>query len=117
MSRLTSRSVKPSVDARASPSGRLARAVVAIAAMAGSWGGASCGNAPVMDVTSPVASVALSQQSLSMRVSETAQLTVTLLDADGAVVVRASVHWESSNRAIATVSSSGVILAVTPGVA
>ena len=65
----------------------------------------------------PVGSVALSPASTSLFTGQTATLSVTVKDTAGTVVTNRVVTWTSSNAAIATVSTSGVVTAVAPGTA
>ncbi len=46
---------------------------------------------------------------------ETVQLTAQVVDEDGDTVVGARVTWESSNAAVASVSSSGLVTGESPG--
>ena len=63
----------------------------------------------------PVASVTLSTPSTSLQVGQTAQITVTLKDANGNTVSGRSIGWSSTNPTILTVSVSGVVTAVGSG--
>src|SRR6185312_4811805 len=67
-------------------------------------------------VTAPaVASVSVSPNSATLRVSNTSQLTATVRDAGGNVLTGHTVTWSSSATAAATVSASGLVTAVAPG--
>ena len=66
----------------------------------------------VVAATIPVTGVSLSQTSLMMRVGETQTLTATVSPSDA---TDKSVHWSSSNSSVATVSSSGMITAISVG--
>ena len=63
----------------------------------------------------PVASVSVSPSSVSLDVGGTKALTVTLKDASGNTLSGRSVTWVSSDKAVTTVSSSGVVTAVGAG--
>jgi formylglycine-generating enzyme required for sulfatase activity len=63
-----------------------------------------------------IATVALSADAVSFTaLRDTRTLTASVLDAGGQAVVGAVVTWSSSNDAVATVSSSGLITAVWQG--
>src|SRR6185437_8789470 len=67
-------------------------------------------------VTAPaVASVSVSPNSATLRVSNTSQLSATVRDASGNVLTGHTVTWSSSATAAATVSASGLVTAVAPG--
>ena len=61
-----------------------------------------------------VTGVSLNQETLSMTVSDTAQLTATVQPADA---YNQAVSWSSSNTDVATVDGNGLITAVAPGTA
>jgi uncharacterized protein YjdB len=63
----------------------------------------------------PVASVSVSPASTSLLVGDTKALAVTLKDASGATLTGRSVTWVSSDKAVATVSSAGLVTAVGAG--
>lgn len=63
----------------------------------------------------PVASVLLSLPSASLLVGATEQASATPRDANGGALTGRSVTWSSTNTAVATVSTSGLITAVSPG--
>ncbi|WP_284352167.1 beta strand repeat-containing protein [Roseisolibacter agri] len=63
----------------------------------------------------PVASVAVSPSTLSLLTGATGQLSATPRDATGTALTGRTVTWASSNTAVATVSSTGVVTAVAPG--
>lgn len=71
---------------------------------------------PVTVSPVPVASVALSESSLGRLVGQTAQLFATPRDSAGGALDR-SVVYSTSNAAIATVTASGRVSAITPGTA
>ena len=64
-----------------------------------------------------VASVVVTPPTLSMRVGLTTPLQVQTLDADGASLSGRVVTWQSSNSAVATVSSQGSVTALAVGAA
>ena len=63
----------------------------------------------------PVASVTVAPQTLTVAVGTTAQLTATPKDANGTVLTGRVVTWASSNTAVATVSSTGLVGGVAEG--
>src|SRR5205823_1701913 len=65
----------------------------------------------------PVASVEVTPATASVQGGQTVQLTGTPKDADGAPLSGRTVTWSSSNTAVATVNSSGLVSGVTPGTA
>jgi serine/threonine-protein kinase len=62
----------------------------------------------------PVARVTVDPDRWTMAVGDTAQLSVHVVGSGGAALDR-PIEWESSNPSIASVSSDGVVRAVTPG--
>jgi hypothetical protein len=91
----------------------------AIVAVVVAWSGLSCGHAdnaaPQLDSTNVVGSVVVSPESVALAVSNTAQLAVTVRTTSGSVVSRSDVSWQSSNTSVVTVSSAGLVTAVTLG--
>src|SRR5439155_9396651 len=65
----------------------------------------------------PVASVALSPATASIRVGQTVQLTATPQDSAGSTLTGRTVTWTSSNPSVATVSSSGLVTSGVVGTA
>lgn len=63
----------------------------------------------------PVASVLVSPPSSSITVGQTVQLTATTRDAQGGNLTNRTVTWSSTNNAVATVSATGLVTAVTIG--
>jgi uncharacterized protein YjdB len=61
------------------------------------------------------ASVSVSPSSLSVPVGSTGQLAATVKDANGNVLPNSCVTWSSSNTAIATVSTGGLVTGVAAG--
>ena len=68
-------------------------------------------------VRMPVGSVAVNPATASIMTGQMLALTATVRDTSGTVVTDRTVTWASSNTAIATVSGSGVVTAVSPGTA
>ncbi len=64
-----------------------------------------------------VSSVSVALDSSAMIVGSTSQATATLRDSSGTILGGRSITWSSNNTAVATVSSSGVVTAVGPGIA
>ena len=52
-----------------------------------------------------------------MAIGETAQLAATVLDINGQAIAGASVTWQSSDEAVATVNATGLVTAVNNGMA
>ena len=59
--------------------------------------------------------VGVSVANASLAVGQTTQATATALDASGNPVSGSTITWSSSNTAVATVSASGLVTAVTSG--
>ncbi|HEX9563878.1 MAG TPA: Ig-like domain-containing protein [Gemmatimonadaceae bacterium] len=64
----------------------------------------------------PVASVALSVPQATMQVGASQNATATALSANGSILVGRLVTWQSSNVAVALISSGGTITALGPGI-
>ncbi|HEV8448247.1 MAG TPA: Ig-like domain-containing protein [Gemmatimonadaceae bacterium] len=75
------------------------------------------GTAEVTVTNVAVGSVAVLPQTPTIVVGASVQLSVTVRDVNGAVVTNRVVTWASSNANVATVSTSGVVTALTPGTA
>ena len=89
----------------------VARGTVTISAVAdGKTGGAALTVGP-----KSVATVVVSPNPASAAVGQTAQLTATAKDAAGTALVGRAITWASSNAAVATVSNTGVVSAVSMG--
>jgi uncharacterized protein YjdB len=73
------------------------------------------GNTVVTITPVPVGSVAVSSIAGPLRVGQTATLAATVKNTDGVPVTDRVVTWASSNQAVATVSSAGLVTAVGPG--
>jgi uncharacterized protein YjdB len=74
-------------------------------------------SALVTVVPVPVASVRVSPATASVAAGSTVQLAATTLDAAGNLLTGRAVTWSTSEAAIATVSSSGLVTAVAAGTA
>ena len=72
----------------------------------------SCDDDDNGEVNIPVESVTLSSSSASLNVGETLQLTATLFPENATNQV---ITWKSSNETVATVSSNGLVTAITVG--
>jgi hypothetical protein len=70
---------------------------------------------PPPPTAAPVATVTLAGVSGPLVALQTATATATLRDAAGNVLTGRTITWSSSNPGIATVSSTGVITAASPG--
>ncbi len=73
------------------------------------------GAATVTVTLSPVATVTVSLASSTIAIGATTQATVRLANANGTVLTGRAVVWSSSNTAVATVSSSGLVTAFSNG--
>ena len=62
-----------------------------------------------------VASIVLSPSSVILRKTNSRPLTATARNSAGATISGRTVRWSSSNSAIASVSQSGIVTAVSPG--
>ncbi|MFN8574331.1 MAG: Ig-like domain-containing protein [Gemmatimonadaceae bacterium] len=69
----------------------------------------------VFNVAPAVASVTVAPSSATVGVGATQQLTATLRDANGNILTGRLVQWSSPNPAIASVSSTGLVTAVSAG--
>lgn len=75
------------------------------------------GTAAVTVTLNPVATVTIAPNSDTLGVGTDAPLAATLRDAAGAVLTNRVISWNSSNVQVATVSSAGVVTALSPGTA
>lgn len=75
------------------------------------------GSATVTVAAVPVASVTLTPASLVLGVSATATIAAVTLDATGNTLTGRTVAWTSSNAAVTTVSTGGVVSGVAVGTA
>jgi uncharacterized protein YjdB len=75
------------------------------------------GTASVTVTVVPVATVTVSPASASVAAGQTAQLTATAKDAGGNVLTGRVVTWATSNAAVATVSSGGLVGGLVVGTA
>ena len=99
--------------ARVSPNGTVTgtgvgTCTVTATTIDGSNKSASCN----VTVTQPVTSITLSPTSLILYNRETSQLTATILPSNAA---NPTVEWTSSNKSVATVSSTGVVTSLRAG--
>ncbi len=78
---------------------------------------AESASATVTVTAIPVASVSVTPATVTVAVGRTAQLTATPRDARNAVMTDRDVRWLSSNAAVATVSTNGVVTGVAGGTA
>jgi hypothetical protein len=99
---------------------------VAFSAVMGSLLFWSCGGddaSPTSPTTTPTptlvaSAITLSVTSLSLdSVGGTSQLSATVKDQNGGTMASAAVTWATSDAAVATVSSSGLVTAISPGTA
>src|SRR5688500_16213873 len=76
---------------------------------------AACEQPTAAPEPAPVATIAITPPSLSLAHAETQQLTATLRDAVGNLLTGRSMNWTSSAPAVAFVSATGLVTAVTEG--
>lgn len=69
----------------------------------------------IVAATSPVDTIEVVPTELALQSRETAQLTATLLDELGNVLVGRSVRWSSLDQAVAVVDQTGLVSALGPG--
>jgi uncharacterized protein YjdB len=75
------------------------------------------GSAPLTVAAKSVASVAVSPNPAAVLQGQQVQMTATAKDAQGTALPGKTFTWQSSNAAVATVSSSGMVTSVGPGTA
>jgi uncharacterized protein YjdB len=73
------------------------------------------GIATITVTKTPVANVVLLPNRVDAKVGSTTQLTATAFDGSGNALTDRAIVWSSSNQAVATVSTSGLVTAVAPG--
>jgi uncharacterized protein YjdB len=78
-------------------------------------GKSATASASISSSTPTVATVTVTPGSSTIQVGNQVQLTATDKTSNGTVVSGQSVSWSSSNTAVATVTSSGIVTAVTAG--
>lgn len=78
-------------------------------------GGGKSTVVPVTVAGRPAALLRVTPASTSLRVGESSSLTAEVLDATGAVIGGRTITWSSSNTAVATVNTNGVVTAVGAG--
>lgn len=71
----------------------------------------------VVALVKPVATITVAPNTLDLTTGSTGELIAITKDADGLVITGRPVVWSSSNNAVATVSLTGSVLALTPGTA
>jgi len=74
------------------------------------------GTATVTVTARSVATVVVTPPAASLQVGASVSLQVRTLDADGGVLTGRAVSWSSSNAAVATVTSQGVVTGLSSGV-
>ena len=93
----------------------LVRGVVAGSATITATSEGKSGSSAITVTAVPVATVTVSPASAAVFVSQTLQLSATPKDANGNTLTGRTITWGSSNNAVATVSSSGLVSGVTAG--
>jgi hypothetical protein len=79
--------------------------------------GGKSGEATLLVIAKPVASVAIYPSSVSIQVGTTVQLTDSTLDANGVVLGGPAAMWGTSDTTKASVSATGLVRGVSAGVA
>ena len=72
---------------------------------------------PVTVTLPPANAVVVSPGTVALLVTQRQQLTGTVTDAGGNTIPGQTITWESSNSLVATVGSTGLVIAVAPGTA
>lgn len=108
-------SATPSV-ASVSTDGTVAGIAVGSATIAATAGNVT-GTALVSVVPVPAASVVIAPATASLLAGDSRSLAATVLDSAGHTLTGRTVTWSTDAPTIANVSSSGVVLAIAPGVA
>lgn len=75
------------------------------------------GSATILVNPVSVATITINSPSAALTVGSTLQLTATISDSAGRVLTGRSVSWLSSDTVVATISSAGLVAAVTQGIA
>ena len=78
--------------------------------------GGRSGSSAVTVTLVPVGSVTVLPSTASIVAGQSTTLAATLRDAAGTIITGRTVTWSSSNTLVATVSSTGVVTAIMPGV-
>jgi len=73
------------------------------------------GSATITVTLVPVASVSVSLTTTSVQAGQTTQATATTLDASGGTLAGRAIVWASSNTAVATVSTGGLVTTISAG--
>src|SRR5256714_170731 len=97
-----------------SPTGLVTGVVAGSATITATSEGKS-GTASITVTNVPVATVDVTPPTATVQAGQTAQLTATPRDANGAALSGRTVTWSSSNTSVATVTSAGLVSGVTPG--
>lgn len=89
--------------------------VVVLAVTACGGGGGDVTRPPQPPAPTPVASVLVSIAEAALTVGQTTQATATARAADGSALAGRTITWASSNNAVATVSSAGLVTSLAAG--
>lgn len=100
--------------ARVTADGMVAAVAPGNATVSAATGGVT-GSASITTALAPVASVEVTPANSSLGTGGTIQLYATTKDAAGNILSGRAISWSSSNTAVATVSSSGLVSTVTAG--
>lgn len=96
--------------------GALSRLIPSIALLAACGGGADGGGVPTTPPAPKVGSVSVTMPSTTLRVGDRATATAEIRSVAGAALSNRAPSWTSSNATVASVSSSGEVTALSPGV-
>lgn len=102
--------------ATVSTSGLVTAASLGSATISASAGGKT-GNATITVIPEPIASISITPVDDTLLEGETVQLVPTMRDQAGNVVTGRTISWTSTAPNVATVNSSGLVTAVTDGLA
>lgn len=89
------------------------RGTLTVNAVFGALSNASTGTTGAS--TAPIASVSVTPASATVTVGNVQQVTATLKDASGNVLLGRAVAWTSDNAGVATVNGTGLVTGVAPG--
>lgn len=93
------------------------RAVAAGTTVISVHSGGQSASSTITVTSAPIASMAIEPQRLTLRVGQTVRLSVSARDSAGNAVTVRAITWSSDDQVVATVSSSGLLVAVDSGTA
>jgi uncharacterized protein YjdB len=106
-----------STIASVSPSGLVNARAAGTASITASCACAGRSTSVAMIVQAPVASISITTSSIALAPGGTAQVQASAEDASGNALVGEAMTWNSSNAAVATVSTTGIVTAIAIGAA